>query len=325
MAKKQGVILVNLGTPSEATPAGVRTFLQEFLMDPRVVGIPHLLWWPLLNGIVLPLRCKRVAQAYQQIWLKEGAPLLVYSRQQQMALQALSGDEIAVELAMTYGQPSLQDAWLRLKAQGITQVLLLPLYPQYSSTTTACVSDAWQRVMAHEHHIPSYTLIGTHYQFSGYISALANSIRREGFSADLDAFLLFSFHGIPEQYADRGDPYPQQCQETAERVARELGLTAGQWQLSFQSRFGRQKWLQPYTDTLLRQLPEQGKKRLYVVCPAFSVDCLETLEEIAEEGKETYLHAGGEFFRYIPALNADPDYMDALAAIIRHWQSAIQY
>lgn len=325
MAEKQGVILVNLGTPSEATPTGVRAFLQEFLMDHRVVGIPRWLWWPLLNGIVLPLRCKRVAQAYQQIWLKEGSPLLVYSRQQQMALQTLSGDTVAVELAMTYGQPSLQDAWLRLKAQGVTQVLLLPLYPQYSSTTTACVSDAWQRVMADEHHIPSYTLIGTHYQSSGYIRALANSIRRAGFSADPDDFLLFSFHGIPEQYADRGDPYPQQCKETAEQVARELGLTAGQWQLSFQSRFGRQKWLQPYTDTLLRQLPGQGKKRLYVVCPAFSVDCLETLEEIAEEGKETYLHAGGEFFRYIPALNADPGYMETLAAIIRQWQSAIQY
>ncbi len=324
MTEKQGVILVNLGTPSEATPSGVRAFLQEFLMDKRVVGIPHLLWWPLLNGIVLPLRCKRVAHAYQQIWLAEGSPLLVYSQAQQKALQTLLGGQVIVELAMTYGQPSLQDAWRRLKAQGVTQILLLPLYPQYSSTTTASVADAWQRVMANEHHVPSYTLLGQHYQFPAYIKALADSVRREGFAANRDDLLLFSFHGIPEQYAERGDPYPQQCKETAEAVARELGLSASQWQLSFQSRFGKQKWVEPYTDTLLRQLPAQGKKRLYVVCPAFSVDCLETLEEIAAEGKETFLQAGGEFFHYIPALNADPGYIQALATLTRQWLSRVQ-
>jgi ferrochelatase len=324
MTNKQGVILVNLGTPSAATPAGVKAFLQEFLMDKRVVGIPHLIWWPLLHGLVLPLRCKRVAHAYQQIWLEGGSPLLVYSQAQQAALQALLQDQLPIELAMTYGQPSLQGAWLRLKTQGVTQVLLLPLYPQYSSTTTACVSDAWQKVMDKEHHVPSYQLVREHYQQTEYIQALADSIRRSGFTSQPDDLLLFSFHGIPEAYALRGDPYPEQCKATAAAVAQELGLSSAQWQLSFQSRFGKQKWLEPYTDATLRQLPAQGKKRLYVVCPAFSVDCLETLEEIAVEGKETFLQAGGEHYHYIPALNADAGYMQTLATLIRRWQTSVQ-
>jgi len=324
MTNKQGVILVNLGTPSAATPAGVKAFLQEFLMDKRVVGIPHLIWWPLLHGLVLPLRCKRVAHAYQQIWLEGGSPLLVYSQAQQAALQALLQDQLPIELAMTYGQPSLQGAWLRLKTQGVTQVLLLPLYPQYSSTTTACVSDAWQKVMDKEHHVPSYQLVGEHYQQTEYIQALADSIRRSGFTSQPDDLLLFSFHGIPEAYALRGDPYPEQCKATAAAVAQVLGLSPAQWLLSFQSRFGKQKWLEPYTDATLRQLPAQGKKRLYVVCPAFSVDCLETLEEIAVEGKETFLQAGGEHYHYIPALNADAGYMQTLATLIRRWQTSVQ-
>jgi ferrochelatase len=323
MTEKQGIILVNLGTPSEATPAGVRAFLQAFLMDKRVVGIPHLLWWPILNGIVLPLRCKRVAEAYQKIWLEQGSPLLVYSQQQQKALQALLGETAVVELAMTYGQPSLQDAWARLKAQGITRVLLLPMYPQYSSTTSACVSDAWFQIIAKEHQVPAYTFIDQHYRHASYISALVDSIRREGFLTHPDDLLLFSFHGIPEQYALRGDPYPQQCQETAKLVAEVLGLSANQWHLSFQSRFGKQKWIGPYTDTLLREFPAQGNRRIYVVCPAFSVDCLETLEEIAVAGKETFMHAGGSFFRYIPALNAAPQYIQTLAALCQQWLSSV--
>ena len=317
MADKQGIILVNLGTPAEATPSGVRAFLQEFLMDKRVVGIPRLIWWPLLHAVILPLRCKRVAHAYQQIWLPQGSPLMVYSQKQQQALQNKLGSDYVVELAMTYGQPALSDAWQRLKQQGIRQVILLPLYPQYSSTTTASVADAWQRIMLSEHAVPSYSLIAEHYQNSEYIRALANSVRRSGFTSHPDDFLLFSFHGIPEQYAQSGDPYPQQCQHTAELVAQSLGLTQAQWGLSFQSRFGKQKWLEPYTDATLKSLPAKGKKRLYVVCPAFSVDCLETLEEIAKEGKELFEKSGGEYFRYIPALNNDPEYIDALAALVR--------
>lgn len=317
MADKQGIILVNLGTPTKATPSSVRAFLQEFLMDKRVVGIPHIIWWPLLHGVILPLRCKRVAHAYQQIWLPQGSPLLVYSQQQQLALQRMLGENYVVELAMTYGQPALSDAWFRLKQQGITNVILLPLYPQYSSTTTASVSDAWLRVMQHEHAVPSYSLIAQHYQTSEYIRALGDSIRRSGFTSHPDDFLLFSFHGIPEQYAQRGDPYPLQCQYTAEWVAHYLDLSPAQWQLSYQSRFGKQKWLEPYTDATVQSLPAQGKKRLYVVCPAFSVDCLETLEEIATEGKALFERAGGEYFHYIPALNDDPQYIAALAALIR--------
>lgn len=314
MADKKAVILVNLGTPESATPQGVKAFLQKFLMDKRVVGIPHLFWWPILNGIVLPLRCKRVAHAYQQIWMPEGSPLFVYSQRQQKALQVYLGDDYIVELAMTYGEPSLSSAWQRLKQQHVTNVCLLPLYPQYSSTTTASVSDCWNRLMSKEHAVPNFSFIAEHYAEPEYIQALADSVVSSGFGSE--DYLLFSFHGIPEAYAQRGDPYPDHCYQTATAVAEKLKLSQAQYKVSFQSRFGKQKWLEPYTDSMLRVLPRQGKKRLFVISPAFSVDCLETLEEIAQEGKETFLAAGGEHFQYIPALNDSDGYISALATIV---------
>ena len=316
---RRGIILVNLGTPHAPTARGVRDFLLPFLSDRRVVDVSRWLWWPLLHGLILPLRSRRVAKAYAQIWQPGGSPLLVTSRQQQQALQASlqaeDRDEL-VELAMSYGKPSLAYAWQQLSSQGIAEVLLLPLYPQYSSTTTASVFDGWSEVMAREHRLPNLHFVSDYHDHPNYIAALSQSIRQH-WQQSGQGHLLFSFHGIPQRYAERGDPYALQCQATARLVVDQLGLSAGEWSLAFQSRFGREPWLQPYTDKMLQQLAHSGVKRLDVICPGFSADCLETLEEIAEEGKQTFLDAGGEQYHYIPALNADPAHIQLLAALVK--------
>ncbi len=315
---RRGVILVNLGTPETATAQGVRHFLQEFLSDRRVVDLPRWLWWPLLHGVILPLRSRRVAKAYAQIWQAEGSPLLVISRQQQAAVQSAlqtMGHGEPVELAMSYGEPSLQTAWQNLRAQGVEEVLLLPLYPQYSSTTTAPIFDGWARVMAQEHRIPALQFLDDYHDHPLYISALSHSIRQH-WQQHGQGHLLFSFHGIPQRYAERGDPYPQQCQSTARLVAEQLGLESAEWGVAFQSRFGREPWLQPYTDEVLRQLPKSGLRRVDIICPAFAADCLETLEEIAVEGKHLFIQAGGEQYHYIPALNAEPAHVHLLTQLI---------
>jgi protoporphyrin/coproporphyrin ferrochelatase len=315
---RRGVILVNLGTPETATAQGVRHFLQEFLSDRRVVDLPRWLWWPLLHGVILPLRSRRVAKAYAQIWQAEGSPLLVISRQQQAAVQSAlqtMGHGEPVELAMSYGEPSLQTAWQNLRAQGVDEVLLLPLYPQYSSTTTAPIFDGWARVMAQEQRIPALQFLDDYHDHPLYISALSHSIRQY-WQQHGQGHLLFSFHGIPQRYAERGDPYPQQCQSTARLVAEQLGLESAEWGVAFQSRFGREPWLQPYTDEVLRQLPKSGLRRVDIICPAFAADCLETLEEIAVEGKHLFIQAGGEQYHYIPALNAEPAHVHLLTQLI---------
>lgn len=315
---RRGIILVNLGTPSAATADGVRNFLRPFLSDRRVVDLPRWLWWPLLYGVILPLRSRRVAKAYAQIWQAEGSPLLVTSRQQQQALQAClqaEGRDEPVELAMSYGEPSLAHAWQQLRRQGVTEVVLLPLYPQYSSTTTASVFDDWSRVMACEHRLPDLHFVAGYHDHPDYIEALSQSIRQH-WQQRGQGYLLFSFHGIPQRYAERGDPYELQCRVTAQLVAEQLGLAAGEWSLAFQSRFGREPWLQPYTDETLEQLAHSGVKRLDILCPGFAADCLETLEEIAEEGKQIFLAAGGEQYHYIKALNAEPAHIQLLSALV---------
>lgn len=315
---QRGVILVNLGTPVSATAPAVRAFLREFLSDRRVVDVPRWLWWPLLHGIILPLRSRRVAKAYAQVWQEGGSPLLVISRQQQaavdVALQAL-GYDLPVELAMSYGEPSLGTAWSRLKARGVGEVLILPLYPQYSSTTTAPIFDAWARVMATEHRLPTTLFLDDYHDHPLYIAALSQSIRQH-WQQHGRGYLLFSFHGIPQRYADRGDPYPQQCQTSARLVAEQLALEDGEWGVSFQSRFGREPWLQPYTDETLVQLARSGISHLDIICPAFAADCLETLEEIAVEGKHSFLQAGGKHYRYISALNTEPAHVHLLTQLI---------
>ena len=316
---QRGIILVNLGTPSAATAEGVRDFLRPFLSDRRVVDLPRWLWWPLLHGVILPLRSRRVARAYARIWQAGGSPLLVTSRQQQQALQAAlqaQGRDEPVALAMSYGEPSLTHAWQQLRSQGVTDVLLLPLYPQYSSTTTASVFDGWARLMAAEPRVPALRLLTDYHDHPAYIDALAQSIRQHWQQHPQPDHLLFSFHGIPERYAERGDPYALQCRQTAQRVADQLGLSSEQWSLAFQSRFGREPWLQPYTDETLAQLARSGVKRLDILCPGFAADCLETLEEIAEEGQQIFLAAGGEEYRYIPALNDSAAHIQLLLALV---------
>ena len=322
---QRGIILVNLGTPSAATAEGVRDFLRPFLSDRRVVDLPRWLWWPLLYGVILPLRSRRVARAYARIWQAGGSPLLVTSRQQQQALQAAlqaQGRDEPVVLAMSYGEPSLAQAWQQLRSQGVTDVLLLPLYPQYSSTTTASVFDGWARLMVSEPRVPALRLLGDYHDHPAYIGALVQSIRQHWQQHEPPGHLLFSFHGIPERYAERGDPYALQCRQSAQRVADQLGLVPEQWSLAFQSRFGREPWLQPYTDETLAQLARSGVKRLDILCPGFAADCLETLEEIAEEGLQIFLAAGGEEFRYIPALNDSAAHIQLLLALVT--QSGLQ-
>jgi len=318
MRHKQGLILVNLGTPQSPTPEGVKAFLRPFLRDSRVVDLAPWLWRPLLELVILPRRSPRVARNYAPIWTPDGSPLLAIGRRQQAGVKSrLLAADLAwpVCLAMTYGEPSLATAWQQLKEQGVEEVCLLPLYPQYSSTTMAPVLDSWARVMRREKNVPALHLVRDYHLAPGYIAALANRVRQHWQQNGQGDCLLISFHGIPQRYAREGDPYPAQCQATATALAQELGLNEGQWRLAFQSRFGKEPWLEPYTDQLLAQLPASGVRRLDVMCPGFAADCLETLEEIAQEGKAVFLAAGGEEYHYIPALNDQPEHLDLLVQL----------
>ncbi|MDD0823405.1 ferrochelatase [Mannheimia sp. AT1] len=312
--QKIGILLANLGTPDEPTPSAVKRYLKQFLSDPRVIDLPKLKWQAILNFIVLPKRSPKVAKLYQSVWSEDGSPLLAISRQQQRAVQHyfdVKGKNVVVELGMSYGNPSMESATDSLIKQNVDKIIVLPLYPQYSSTTTASVLDAFANGLKSQRNIVPFEFIHSYHNDPLYIQALANSI-----ALDPDELLLFSFHGIPKRYADEGDFYPKHCYETAELVTEKLGLTKEQWLLSFQSRFGDEEWLQPYTDETLEEFPKKGIKKVAVICPGFSADCLETLEEIAEENKENFEHAGGESYRYIPALNATGDHIKALVKLL---------
>ncbi|MCD9048065.1 ferrochelatase [Luteimonas sp. MHLX1A] len=303
------VLLVNLGTPEAPTPDAVRRYLLEFLSDRRVVSLPPLLWQPILRGAVLPLRCKRVAALYADIWMEGGSPLLVHTRGlAERVAERLPG--IRVGHAMRYGTPSLARELERLKDEGARRVLVLPLYPQYSTTTTASVDDVARRAALPVHVVQDYHLD------PGWVEAVAASIRAAWQVQPRGEKLLFSFHGIPQRVVDAGDPYELQCRASTVAIARALGLADDGIMLTFQSRFGREKWLQPYTDATMRALGDSGVKHIDVVCPGFAVDCLETLEEIALQNAELFREHGGETLRYIPCLNADPGHADALAALV---------
>ncbi|MCK3654819.1 ferrochelatase [Pasteurellaceae bacterium Macca] len=313
-ASKIGVILANLGTPDEPTTPAVKRYLKQFLSDPRVIDLPQWKWQFILNFMVLPKRAPRVAHAYQSIWTEQGSPLLSISRQQQQAVQNhfnSAHPNVIVELAMTYGNPSMDDAVTRLLEKNVSKIIVLPLYPQYSSTTTASVFDAFARSLTQHKKMVPFEFIHHYYNDPLYIKALANSIQLEK-----DEQLFFSFHGIPKRYEQEGDYYAQHCHQTARLVAERLELDEKQWQLAFQSRFGKEEWLKPYTDETLRQLPKKGIKKVAVVCPGFSADCLETIEEIGEENRENFEQAGGVSYRYIPALNAQPNHIDLLVRLI---------
>lgn len=310
-----GVLIANLGTPDAPTPAAVRRFLAEFLWDRRVVNLPRLPWWLLLHGVVLPFRPSRSARAYREIWTDAGSPLLVNTRALAQAVErllpALVTPAPSVSVGMTYGEPSIAAALDAFRDAGIRRLVVLPLYPQYSATTTASVADRVQAALARWPAKPALSLIEDYHAEADHIAALAAAIA----AAPPCDHLLFSFHGIPQRNVDAGDPYGERCKETARLVAERLALAPAQWSIAFQSRVGGARWLEPYTDLRLAALARAGVRALAVVCPGFAVDCLETLEEIAIRGRATFLTAGGERFHYIPALNDAPAQADCLARL----------
>jgi len=310
-----GVLIANLGTPDAPTPAAVRRFLAEFLWDRRVVDLPRLPWWLLLHGVVLPFRPARSARAYREIWTDAGSPLLVNTRALAQAVErrlhaSLSPAPI-VAIGMTYGNPSIAAALDTFRDAGIRRLVVLPLYPQYSATTTASVVDRVQAGIANWQAKPALSLIEDYHAEADHVAALAAAIA----AAPPGDHLLFSFHGIPRRNIDAGDPYGDRCQATARLVAERLALAPSQWSVAFQSRVGGARWLEPYTEERLAALARAGVRALSVVCPGFAVDCLETLEEIAIRGRATFLAAGGERFHYIPALNDDPAQAGCLARL----------
>ncbi len=315
-----GVLLINLGTPDAPNAKALRRYLGEFLWDPRVVSLPRWLWWLILHGIILRIRPKRSAKLYQQIWLEQGSPLLVYSQQlaQQLSshLTTLDDKPVKVELAMRYGNPSIPQGLRALRDANATRIIVLPLYPQYSATTSGSTFDAVSAELQTWRWIPKVDFINHYADNNHYIAAIAKSINQHWQQHGKSEKLLMSFHGLPKSYCQAGDPYYCFCLMTAKNVAKQLQLNDDQWQLVFQSRFGLQPWLQPYCDDVLKKLAKQGVKSVDIICPGFATDCLETLQEIAIEYKHLFMQAGGEQFNYIPALNAGDAHAMMLAKII---------
>lgn len=313
------VVLVNLGTPEAPTAPAVRRYLREFLSDRRVVEAPRLLWWFILNAIILVFRPRRVARLYASIWTKDGSPLRSGTEALAARLQVALADDprLRVHVAMTYGRPALADLLWKLEADGVNRVLVLPLYPQYSASTTGAVVDIVARYLLRTRRAPDLRIVRDYCDDPGYLDALADSVRAFRETHGDAGRLLFSFHGIPRSYADKGDPYPDCCEATRRGVMARLGSTEQACTLAFQSRFGRQEWLRPYTDETLAGWPAQGVKSVQVICPGFPVDCLETLEEIAEQNREAFLAAGGERYEYIPALNDSEGHVRFMAGLVR--------
>lgn len=318
-----GVLLVNLGTPDAPTTAAVRDYLGQFLWDPRVVELPRPLWWLALHFVILRLRPRRSAAAYKKIWTDEGSPLLLHSSNiangiRQRLLARLSGN-VHVALGMSYGQPSITSALDEFYAAGVQRILVLPLYPQYSGTTTASVFDSVTAALARRRWVPELRFISSYFDAPRYILALADSVREHWEAEGRGDKLLLSFHGVPELTRTRGDPYHCQCQKTGRLLAEALKLNDDEWALSFQSRVGRAEWLRPYTDETVTNLGKQGVKKLDVICPGFSADCLETLEEIEMQNAKLFIASGGGSLRYIPALNDRDSHIDCLCHLIeRH-------
>ena len=318
MPSDTGVLVVNLGTPDAPTPEAVRRFLAEFLSDPRVVDLPRLPWQIVLRTFILPFRPEKSARAYREIWTPAGSPLLTgteaLTRALSQKLAAMPGEPPTVVMGMTYGNPSIDHALQKLRSAGVRRLVVLPLYPQYSATTTAAGLDRVDAALARWPAPPERFLIEDYHAEPDHVAALAASIAAARTPFD---HLLFSFHGIPRRYAAAGDPYDGQCQATARLVAARLALPAERWSVAFQSRVGRARWLEPYTEDRLRELAQAGTLRLAVACPGFAVDCLETLEEIAIRGAATFINAGGIDFEYIPALNDSAAQVECLARLVR--------
>ena len=317
-AENIGVLLANLGTPSAPTAAAVRKYLKQFLSDPRVIEMPQWRWQIILRMVVLPFRSSRSAAAYRQVWTDEGSPLLVNCEKQQAKLAAeFSELPVKVELGMSYGEPSIASALRKLKAQNCRRLFALPLYPQYAGSTTGSVFGDVTAELSRWRAAPHFRFAGGYADEPGYIAALAESVSAHWKAHGRPAQLIFSFHGTPQQMLLDGDPYHCLCHKTARLTAEKLNLREEEWQTTFQSRFGRGEWLRPPTDETMRELPRRGIRNAQVICPGFSADCLETLEEIAEENRGYFMEAGGETFSYIPALNDSPAHIAFLRDFIR--------
>ena len=322
---RTAILLVNLGTPEAPTRGAVRRYLKEFLSDPRVVEIPRPLWWLILNGIILNLRPAKSAAKYAKIWDKDGSPLRLHTERQAKLLRGYLGAQgrsaLLVDYAMRYGSPSIDAVLARLKQQRCERILVLPLYPQYAASTTATAFDAVSDFFRRTRNIPELRLVKHFHDHPAYVAALAESVRRHWAQHGKPDRLLMSFHGLPRYTLERGDPYHCECQKTARLLAAALALAPEQYQLSFQSRFGRAEWLQPYTAATLAHWGKQGLRRVDVICPGFVADCLETLEEIGMEGKAEFLKAGGREFHAIPCLNESDAWIQALGQIaLEHLQ-----
>lgn len=314
---KVGVLLVNLGTPDRPVCPGLRKYLGEFLMDPRVIEIPKLLRFLLVKGVIVNFRSHKSAAIYREIWTEQGSPLLLNSQKLSDKVGKKLGDDYVVELAMRYGNPSVQNTLASLHQQGIRKLIIIPLYPQYSGSTNGSTFDAVSNALTKQRWVPDLNFIHAYYQRDSYIHSIGDSIKMHWQEYGRAQKLLMSFHGIPKKFTTKGDPYESQCRESAERIANYLELNDSEWQLVFQSRFGAEEWLQPYCDQTLKTLPGQGIKTVDIICPGFSADCLETLEEINGENREYFLEAGGQDYRYIPCLNDSDSHTKLICEIVR--------
>ncbi len=322
---KTAVVLVNLGTPDAPTAPALRRYLKQFLSDPRVVEIPRLIWWLILNGIILRIRPKKSAAKYATVWTPEGSPLLAIASKQASGLQQRlqeHGFDITVKVAMRYGNPALPAVLDELRAQHHDRMLVLPMFPQYAAATVASVFDAVGDWMRPVRNVPEFRFVKHYHDHPLYIQALADQVNARWQAVGRPNFdsgdrLVMSFHGVPKRTLDRGDPYHCECYKTARLLGERLGLLPGQYLVTFQSRFGKAEWLQPYTDKTIAALPGQGTRRVDVMCPGFVADCLETLEEIAQEVRDEFMHAGGAQFNYIPCMNDGEGFMALLADVVR--------
>lgn len=323
--KKQGVLLCNLGTPDEPTPQAVRRYLSQFLHDKRVVSISRWVWCLILHGIILRIRPGKVSKLYKKIWLKEGSPLLVYAQKQRQKLQneindrfvdQRYGKHVPVEIAMAYGNPSIDNALQALRTQGCERIIVVPLYPQFSSATSASIFDRIAKYYKNEFFIPEISFVGDYHDHPHYIHSLARSVQCFREHHGQSQKLLFSFHGVPQRFSEKGDPYEAQCRKTTELVVKELGLSDDDYAISFQSRFGKEEWVKPYTDELLTQWAKDGVESVQIISPSFSADCLETLEELAIENRDIFLENGGSEYQYIPALNDDRPHIELMLQLV---------
>ena len=318
--KKTGILVTNLGSPDAPTPKALRVYLAEFLSDPRIVEIPRLIWLMILHGIILRVRPKKSAKAYESIWTENGSPLIHISQQQADKIAEklkANNHNVEVELAMRYGNPSIEAGLEKLRDKGITRIIVFPLYPQYSSPTTGSTFDAIANVLKKWRWVPELHFINGYHTNPLYIESLANSIQEDLDKHGTPQKIVFSYHGMPKQFLDHGDPYHCLCHQTTRLVVEKLGLDKDLVMTTFQSRFGKAEWLKPYTDATLESFPKEGIKDIAIISPAFSADCLETLEELEEENREIFEDAGGEKYRYIAALNDRDDHIDALYDVLR--------